>query len=370
MTTAKLTGLAPEFANVNVTISRPTLLGRSLPDRDGKIKLTSAVDHYLPPDLRGTAVDSIFTFGPGTEATSRHHALIYPVGERFMLTDLGATNGTFYSFMDDRRRLFRGSTYLLRDNDIIHLGNPHGGIRFRIEYVSSPPPPKPESLPSFHQRLDQLAYEATQNYALLVGSQGNLKGVENDTAAVKRTLESRRGFSGNIETLLGERANFNTVVHKLEQLEHRATPQSLTVFYYSGHGMEDGGDLDLHGVAKISPRELYLFLRDIPGRKVVIIDACNSSHFADKEIITPQTLVLAASRENAYEGDVGDGRRMGYFTRALLRLIDSSQTRLNLKELQEQLGADVKLARKGQEPQVVGETIFVGTQMINVEELL
>lgn len=367
MTYAHLIGLAPEFANVDVAISRPTLLGRALPGKDGKITLTPAVDRFLPPHLRGSTVDSIVTFGPGTDATSRNHALIYPDGDRFMLTDLGATNGTFYSFMDETRRLFRGSTYLLRNYDIVHLGNPHGGIRFQIEYTSAPAPP---SVPLNSAPVHPTPKPTIPNYALLVGSQGNLRGVENDIAAMKQTLETRRGFQGNIETLLGERANFNTVVHRLERLERAATPESTVVFYYTGHGLAQSGELDLHGSAKISPFELYLFLKDIRGKKVVIIDACNSGHFADESILPPETLVLASTRRSAYEGDIGSGRRMGYFTHALTELIDSSRSRLNLKDLQRRLWTDAKIVQKRQEPQVAGATIYIGTQMLNVNDFV
>lgn len=377
---AKLTGLAPEFAKVNVNISRPTILGRNPPDINGQRKLTPKVDRYLPENLHGTHVDSIMTFGPGTDATSRNHALIYPAGDRFMLTDLGATNGTYYSFMDETRRIFYGATYLLRDGDVIHLGNPYGGIRFRIEYASVQPPAPAYVKPPLAsieleepqpgpQLIEPLA-PAIQNYALLVGNQSNLQGVHNDISAMKRTLESRRGFRGNIETLLDAQTDHNSVVERLQVIERSATPESLTVFYFSGHGRR-GGDLDINDKMKMSPADLYDHLDWIRGRKAVIIDACHSGHFAEESIIPPETIVIASTRDNdlAYEGDVGSGKKMGYLTRALTKIINSSQQRLNLKLLQAQLGSDVKLAQKGQEPQVVGATIYVGTQTISVELL-
>ncbi len=376
---ANLHGLAPEFANVNVTISRPTLIGRSIPGEDGKIKLTPAVNRYLPTDLRDSTVDSIVVFGPGTNGASRNHALIYPVGERYMLTDLGTTNGTYYSYMDETRRLLFGATYLLRDGDIIHLGNPYGGIRFQIEYISAPilsayvKPPLAsieieEGEPQQALPVIKPLAPTIQNYALLVGNQSNLQGVHNDINAMKRTLESRRGFRGNIETLLDRQTDYDNVVETLQRLERTATPESLTVFYFSGHGRRRG-DLDLNGSMKMSPGDLYDRLEWIRGRKAVIIDACHSGHFADENIIPPETVVIASTRDDdlAYEGDVGQGRKMGYLTNALTQIIDSSQQRLDLKKLQAQLGTDVKLVQKGQEPQVAGATIWVGTQTISFE---
>ncbi len=375
---ANLRGLAPEFAKVNVTISRPTLLGRSVSDGNERLRLAPKVNRYLPPHLRGTSVDSIVAFGPGTEATSRQHALLYPVGDRFMLTDLGATNGTYYSFMDETRKLLYGATYLLRDNDTIHLGNPYGGIRFRIEYVPVQPATSADVKPPLAsieleepQPSPQLPLApAIQNYALLVGNQSNLQGVHNDVSAMNRTLESRRGFRRNIETLLDGQTDYNSVVERLQAIERLATPESLTVFYFSGHGHRQG-DLDLNGKIKMPPLELYERLEWIRGRKAVIIDACHSGHFAEESIIPPETVVIASTRDDdlAYEGDVGLGKKMGYLTRALTQIINSSQQRLNLKLLQEQLGTDVKLVQKGQEPQIAGATIFVGTQTLSFESL-
>lgn len=378
---ANLRGLAPEFADVNVTISRPTLLGRGTADGNGngRVKLKPKVDRYLPEYLRGATVDSIVTFGPGTEATSRNHALIYPAGDRFMLTDLGTTNGTYYSFMDETPRLFFGATYLLREGDVIHLGNPSGGIRFQINYAPASPPVyvKPplvsieiEEKPQPVQQSIKPLAPAIQNYALLVGNQSNLQGVHNDISAMKRTLESRRGFRGNIETLLDAQTDYNSVVERLQSIERRATPESLIVFYFSGHGHRQG-DLDLNGKIKMPPTDLYDRLEWIRGRKAVIIDACHSGHFAEESIIPPETVVIASTRDDdlAYEGDVGQGRKMGYLTNALTQIIDSSQQRLDLKRLQAQLGTDVKLVQKGQEPQIAGATIFVGTQTISFKSL-
>ncbi len=380
MIQARLKGLAPEFANVNVTISRPTLIGRNIPGKDGRIKLTPAVNCYLPEDLRGLAVDSIVVFGPGTNGASRNHALIYPVGNRYLLTDLGTTNGTYYSYMDETRRLLFGATYLLRDEDIIHLGNPYGGIRFQIEYVSAQTPAyvKPplasieieEGEPQQALPVIKPLAPTIQNYALLVGNQSNLQGVHNDINAMKRTLESRRGFRGNIETLLDRQTDYDSVVEKIQRLERTATPESLTLFYFSGHGRRQG-DLDLNGSMKMSPTDLYDRLEWIRGRKAVIIDACHSGHFAEESIIPPETVVIASTRDDdlAYEGDVGQGRKMGYLTNALTQIINSSQQRLDLKRLQAQLGTDVKLVQKGQEPQVAGATIWVGTQTLSFDLL-
>jgi len=377
---ANLRGLAPEFADVNVTISRPTLLGRNTPGKDGRIKLTAVVDRYLPTNLHGATVDSIVTFGPGTEATSLNHALIYPVGDRFLLTDLGAINGTYYSFMDETRKLFFGATYLLRDGDIIHLGNAEGGIRFQIEYVSAPTPSAYIKPPLASIEIEELSQPAPlviqplapviQNYALLVGNQSNLQGVHNDISAIKKTIESRRGFRGNIETLLDTQTDYDNVVEGLQRLERATTPESLTVFYFSGHGRRMG-DLDLDGSMKMSPTDLYDRLEGIRGRKAVIIDACHSGHFAEESIIPPETVVIASTRDDdlAYEGDVDSGKKMGYLTNALTRIIDSSQQRLDLKRLQAQLGTDVKLAQKGQEPQIAGATICIGTQTISFKSL-
>lgn len=54
--------------------------------------------------------------------------------------------------------------------------------------------------------------------------------------------------------------------------------QSLTIFYYSGHGVKDNGGYSMLSGdgSHIGPDEVYAEMASLPGKKLVIIDACYS----------------------------------------------------------------------------------------------
>ena len=55
-----------------------------------------------------------------------------------------------------------------------------------------------------------------------------------------------------------------------------AAEQDISLFYYSGHGAEDGSLIGSSGKDFITPTQLRGTLDSIPGRKIVIVDACYS----------------------------------------------------------------------------------------------
>lgn len=131
-----------------------------------------------------------------------------------------------------------------------------------------------------------------------------------------------------------------------------ATAQDVSLFYYSGHGISSadsdrqGALLGADGVNAVTAGQLRAALDRIPGRKIVIIDACYSGNLltargAAKSAATPEAfnasfisafstrtrrglaadsyfvLTAAAANEQSYEAEV-NGQVMGLFTASLL----------------------------------------------------
>lgn len=131
-----------------------------------------------------------------------------------------------------------------------------------------------------------------------------------------------------------------------------ATAQDVSLFYYSGHGISSadssrqGALLGVDGVSAVTAGQLRAALDRIPGRKIVIIDACYSGNLLTarggaKSAATPEAfnasfisafstrtrrglaadsyfvLTAAAANEQSYEAEV-NGQVMGLFTVSLL----------------------------------------------------
>lgn len=130
-----------------------------------------------------------------------------------------------------------------------------------------------------------------------------------------------------------------------------ATETDITVFYYSGHG--SGSDCNKGALAigkgysdenqnsYITPGELRSYLKDIPGKKLIILDSCYSGlvNSASSAMVSTSDLFntgwnalfkgsdgnsdriwsLSAAKENESSYDDTDGYpSYGFFTKALL----------------------------------------------------
>ncbi len=306
-------------------IAGPTHLGRS-----SSLEWRIA-DREMPDEFKDLEV---LIHIVGTDTVSRNHAGILPSEDgSFYLIDLNSSNGTFLNNkrVHGRERLNVGDMVSIASTlDLIVMG----------------------IIPS-----DQ------NHHALFVGHEGgNLQGVRQDLYQLGKRLEER-GFAGNIKELFNEDANRKNVLEYLEQVAHLTTPESHFIFYYSGHGNHDGVQL---GIDKISPNDLYSRLRNIRGKKAIILDNCRAGvfiNYENKEKMPPNTLVLAGSSETkpAYEGPdftIAGGEYMGKFTAALIKYLDENRGRLNLKDFKEKLnqnlsGSLISIYHK-QEADVVG----------------
>lgn len=125
---------------------------------------------------------------------------------------------------------------------------------------------------------NQLDYDAgTICRAVLIGNTyadtwNALLGPDTDVEGLKKTLEMY-GWSGGITAMLN--ADYDDMVHGIESAFSDARAQDISLFYYSGHGL-DGGELVAADETFISPYLLREMLDAVPGRKVILVDACYS----------------------------------------------------------------------------------------------
>ncbi|MCU1376531.1 MAG: hypothetical protein JWO68_3817, partial [Actinomycetia bacterium] len=153
-----------------------------------------------------------------------------------------------------------------------------------------------------------------ERYALLVGV-NDYAGRTHDTvgavgdATDLRDLLLRSGWrSDHIRLLLDRRAGAAAIRDGLSWLATHATPRSFTVFHYSGHVKQVGGDRDRDGEAVdeylwgadnqfIADGELAQRIRPMAGRVWVDIAGCEAAGF-DDGISSRNHLVTGSSRES------------------------------------------------------------------------
>ncbi|MCU1484299.1 MAG: hypothetical protein JWN67_1045 [Actinomycetia bacterium] len=153
-----------------------------------------------------------------------------------------------------------------------------------------------------------------ERWALLVGV-NDYAGRTHDTvgavgdATDLRDVLLRAGWrSDHIRVLLDRRASAAAIRDGLSWLASHASPRSFTVFHYSGHVKQIGGDRDHDGEATdeylwgadnrfIADGELAQRVRPMAGRVWVDIAGCEAAGF-DDGISSRNHLFTASSREN------------------------------------------------------------------------
>lgn len=130
----------------------------------------------------------------------------------------------------------------------------------------------------------------TKYRALLVGQTYSgrlaLDGPENDLPAMENMLESFPGTPFTVTT----RKNIQTgagILDAVQSTFSQADEDDVSLFYYSGHGIEDKDDPDYQGAlvgnngyTYVTASELRAAMDRIPGRKILIIDSCFSGVYA------------------------------------------------------------------------------------------
>ena len=103
----------------------------------------------------------------------------------------------------------------------------------------------------------------------------------------KAFTENSAKVFGNIEVkeIIDKEATKAGIRAGLDWLKSRATPADVTVFYFAGHGELDKGEFYLlpqdvkpADLAKtgVSRKEIKEYVQAIPGKVLVVLDACNS----------------------------------------------------------------------------------------------
>lgn len=258
----------------------------------------------------------------GDQYTSRNHALLYPKdgAERSSILDLNSMNGTYIN----GNRLIPGRKYPITSGDNIALGPM---VKFRYDTLED--------------------YErANPHYGLMVAHNGgNLLGVENDVSFLRREFE-RRGFEGNIETLVNGSATRQSILAQLDRYKRTVTNESIFLFYFSGHGNKRGQlVLSKHGEDRevIALEEICEQLRDFRGQKLLILDGC---YTAQKFPSLPPRTAFIGNKGKGYEGAIHSVlflSPMGYVTRALQKILAISPEKIETGEIIEQIRQDERI---------------------------
>ncbi len=258
---------------------------------------------------------------------SRNHAAIYKEDNRFYLLDLNSMNGSEVNGGEIN------TSHELTDGDIISFP---AGNNFKV------------------------GFSVSDDFALIVSAGEDHPGaMENSLSALAREVRCR----GYIPySLKGIEATKQAVRDKIDEIKHLSVPESHILLYFHGHGGSNGIHL---GGQILNPRELYQKIKQVRGKKAVIIDCCKAGVFVDennREKIPEGTLVLAASSPERIAGEtlMSGGEYIPRFSNALVQYLQSHRGEFNLKDFYNAvqnltLGGNVAL----QEPLMAGESYTV-----------
>ena len=250
----------------------------------------------------------------GDISVSRNHAGIYQENERFYILDMNSRNGTFVNDENINPRRNDPQAREIYDGDVIQVSST--GPKFGLRYGES------------------------DDHALLVAAGEDHPGAMINGIRLLEKHLRRRGYI--CHTLIGAEATKRALRAKLEKIKYLTVPGSNFFMAYHGHGGPHGiGLMD----QIMNPRELYKKIRQIRGRKALILDTCNAGLFVDEANrlkIPADTLVLASSAPNMNAGEtlVATEGYMPRFTHALVSYLECHPEKFDLKKFYIQLRAD------------------------------
>jgi len=135
-----------------------------------------------------------------------------------------------------------------------------------------------------YARANLVDYQAGTKYrALVIGqtyegsSVGTLIGPANDVYALQERLP-QMGWTVDAQRNLTRDGILDHIVSAF----YGATENDVSLVYYSGHGWSDGALVGTDNQG-LGPNELRSALDRVPGRKVIIIDACYSGVLIEEE---------------------------------------------------------------------------------------
>ncbi len=284
----------------------------------------------------------------GSFPVSRIHAGIYKdeMGN-YLIEDLHSLNGTFVN----GQRI--GRPVRLMNADRISLG-------------------------ILDLYVEGLRPEIENNHALLVGhSSGELENTVPSLDLLADELD-KRGFANNITRLNDHTATKEKINTALKEVAYRNTHGAHFIFCYSGHGDHRGL---LLGNEVLTPEEFYTQLRQIRGKKLVILDCCYAGRFIgagrdhyhstfiseeSRKLMPSQCLVIAACKADERASWVispqAGGRYVGVMIDELVKYLRCHREKFNLHSFQthvEQNGPYLSMYGSAQTIQVKGEDFTV-----------
>ncbi len=162
----------------------------------------------------------------------------------------------------------------------------------------------PNSAAAVYARANQLDYQAGTDYrALVIGqtypnTSSFLEGPANDLLAVQSCLSSMQTTPWQVTTV--SNLSSNSFFSRIASAFSSADANDVSLFYYSGHGRTDGS-LVGSNLASITPQMLKAALDPIPGRKVILIDACFSGKLIGADAASASRARSAGTDETLQE---------------------------------------------------------------------
>ncbi len=118
----------------------------------------------------------------------------------------------------------------------------------------------------------------------------NLDGAKNDLIKLENMFENQV-FNDNkkVEVTVRENLTGLKILLELKNTFKDNKENDISYIYYGGHGTILDGESSLVGVNKagVTVSQIEEVLRDLPGKFIIIIDACNSGGFVDNDQDTP-----------------------------------------------------------------------------------
>lgn len=161
----------------------------------------------------------------------------------------------------------------------------------------------PNSEALHYARAFQFDYHANTHYrALLIGQSYpdredlSLEGSCNDVVALTHCLE--RFTDTKYDTMVRLNLTADEILCAIDESFGNASSEDVSLFYFSGHGFysqnatEKGALLGADGTDYVTADQLRAALDDVPGRRIVIIDACYSGCFIS---LNRQTMKLQST---------------------------------------------------------------------------
>ena len=161
-----------------------------------------------------------------------------------------------------------------------------------------------------------------------------------DANAVKSVFDDMisRSITINNSELYYVNVTSDAIMKRIDKLKGQSSPETLSVFYFSGHGENQGGKyMFISDKEMIDISSILTKAESIPGNKLFIFDSCYSGASFNAEY--EQTAIIASSDAFTQSLD-GSVLRESPFTSSLIDIIQRNsreRKRLSLEELFEAL---------------------------------